>query len=101
MVRTNLRICLITSILFFTVLCISTFGKTIYVDDDAAGANDGSSWENAYNFLQDALADANSAEKPVEIRVAQGIYKPNQGLVAIPEFDWRTTTFQLINGVAL
>ncbi|UCC45623.1 MAG: right-handed parallel beta-helix repeat-containing protein, partial [Candidatus Zixiibacteriota bacterium] len=40
-------------------------------------------------------------EKPVEIRVAQGTYKPSQGLVAIPEFDWREATFQLINDVTL
>jgi predicted outer membrane repeat protein len=77
-------------------------GRIIYVDDDATGANDGSSWVDAYNYLQDALADdANSAEKPAEIRVAQGIYRPNQGLMAVSEFDWRTTTFQLINGVSL
>jgi parallel beta-helix repeat protein len=73
----------------------------IYVDADATGANDGSSWADAYIYLQEALADANAAEKPVEIRVAQGIYKPNEGLVAIPEFDWRMMTFQLINGVDL
>jgi len=76
-------------------------GKTIYVDADAAGANDGTSWTDAYNFLQNALADADVAEKPVEIRVAQGTYRPNQGLMAISEFDWRTTTFQLTNGVTL
>src|SRR4030042_5564477 len=101
MVRKNLRTCLIISISLFAALCTSTFGKIRYVENDAAGANDGTSWEKAYTFLQEALADANSAEKPVEIRIAQGIYRPNQGLVAIPEFDWRTTTFQLINGVAL
>jgi hypothetical protein len=73
----------------------------IYVDDDAAGANNGTSWENAYVYLQYALACANLAEKPIEIRIAQGIYRPNHGLAAIPEFEWRTTTFQLINGVAI
>ena len=67
----------------------------IYVDDDAAGANDGSSWENAYTFLQDALADANSADKPVEILVAQGIYKPYQGVNQTP--GDREATFQLLN----
>jgi L-ascorbate metabolism protein UlaG (beta-lactamase superfamily) len=101
MVRKNLRTCLIISISLFAALCTSTFGKTIYVDDDATGANDGTSWENAYTFLQEALADANSTKKPVEIRVAQGTYRPNEGLIAIPEFDWRMTTFQLINSVTL
>ena len=73
--------------------------QVIYMDDDATGANDGTSWENAYKYLQDALADANSAEKPVEIRVAQGIYRPEQGKDQTP--GDREATFQLINGVAL
>ena len=71
----------------------------IYVDADAAGANNGSSWENAYVYLQDALADANTAEKPVDIRVAEGIYKPDQGV--IQTIGDREATFQLINGVTL
>ena len=75
------------------------WGKIIYVDDNTAGTNDGSNWENAYVYLQDALADANSAEKPVEIRVAQGIYKPDQGAVQTP--GDREATFRLINGVTL
>jgi len=99
MVKVDLRICLI-SIFLVAALCTATFGKIIYVDDDdAAGANDGSSWENAYTFLQDALADANDAEKPVEIRVAQGIYKPDQG--ANQTTGDREATFQLINGATL
>ena len=87
--------------LILAVLCSLTYSKIIYVDDDAAGVNDGSSWENAYVYLQHALADANSAEKPIEIRVAQGIYRPNQGLVVVPEFSWPTSTFQLIKGVTI
>jgi Right handed beta helix region/Disaggregatase related len=87
--------------LILSMLTAGAFAKTIYVDAGAAGANDGSSWVNAYPYLQEALADAKAADKPVEIRVARGVYRPDQGLVAIPEFDWRTTTFQLINGVAL
>ncbi|MGB2863540.1 MAG: right-handed parallel beta-helix repeat-containing protein, partial [Sedimentisphaerales bacterium] len=98
---TKLTTCLKIALFVLAVLCTAAVGKTIYVDDDAAGTNNGSSWENAYIFLQEALASAKSAEKPVEIRVAQGTYRPNQGLAAIPEFDWRTTTFQLINGVTL
>ena len=74
-------------------------GKVIYVDDDATGANDGTSWENAYKYLQDALADANSAEKPLEIRVAKGVYKPDQGANQTP--GDRKATFQIIDGVVI
>lgn len=91
--------CLIMSALLLAALCTVAVGKIIYVDDDAAGANDGLSWENAYIYLQDALADANSAEKPVEIRVAEGIYRPDQGANQIP--GDREETFQLISGVTL
>jgi len=99
--RANQIIRLTLSVLILSMLHTAAGAKTIYVDDDAAGANNGSSWANAYTFLQEALADANLADKRVEIRVAQGTYRPNGGLVAIPGFDWRTTTFQLINGVTL
>ena len=59
------------------VLAWAAGAKTIYVDADAAGANNGSSWADAYNFLQDALTDVNLGERPAEIRVAQGIYRPD------------------------
>ena len=79
--------------------CSAATSKVIYVDNDATSANDGSSWENAYLYLQDALADANFAEKPIEIRVAQGIYKPDQGAIQTP--GSREATFRLINDVTL
>ena len=84
---------------FSLMLMSSAMARTIYVDANAAGANHGSSWANAYNFLQDALVDANSSQKPVEIRVAQGIYKPDQGAGITP--GDREATFQLINDVIL
>ena len=73
-------------------------GSVLYVDDDAGAAGDGSSWVTAYQFLQDALAAASAG---TEIRVAQGVYRPDQdegGNVTIGD---RTATFQLIIGVAL
>ncbi|MHC4111155.1 MAG: choice-of-anchor Q domain-containing protein, partial [Planctomycetota bacterium] len=56
----------------------------VYVDKDAPGGNDGSSWVNAYNCLQDALIPADPTGGPVEIRVAEGIYKPDQGASVTP-----------------
>ena len=73
----------------------------IYVDADATGADDGSSWTDAFIYLQEALAEAQSYGVPSEIRVAQGIYRPTDGMVWIPEFDEREFTFQLINDVTI
>ena len=98
---TNPKTCVLMSVLLVGALCISAVGETIYVDDDAAGANDGSSWADAYKYLQDALADANSADKPVEIRVAQGIYRPDRNTAEPNGTGDRTATFQLINAVTL
>jgi len=70
--------------------------KLLYVDADATGADDGSSWGDAYNYLQDALAAAISGD---EIWVAEGIYKPDEGGNNMP--GDREATFQLINGVAI
>jgi hypothetical protein len=94
----NLRTLMLRAV-FSVAITGSTLGKIIYVDDDAAGANNGTSWVDAYIYLQDALADANCTEKPVEIRVAQGIYKPDQGGGVTLGDKW--VTFQLISGVTL
>ncbi|MBO9661464.1 IPT/TIG domain-containing protein [Dokdonella sp.] len=46
--------------------------RRCHVRREASGANDGSSWADAYTDLQPALADAGCAE----IWVARGIYRP-------------------------
>jgi hypothetical protein len=66
--------------------------RDLFVDRDAQGLHDGSSWQNAFQRLQDALATARSGD---EIHVAQGIYTP-----AGPGGD-RAATFQLVTGVAV
>ncbi len=48
--------------------------KPIFVNDDAAGANNGTSWADAFNDLQDALA---IVEEYDQIWVAEGIYLPD------------------------
>ncbi|MHC4474861.1 MAG: choice-of-anchor Q domain-containing protein [Planctomycetota bacterium] len=85
--------------LFLLVIAAGAGAKTIYVDADAAGSGTGANWANAYKYLQDALADADASAKPVEIRVARGTYKPDEG-AGVSDGD-REATFRLINGVTL
>lgn len=69
-----------------------------YVDADANGANDGSSWVDAFNHLQDALAVAIYGD---EIQVAEGVYKPDEDSNHPDGTGNREATFQLIDGVAV
>jgi predicted outer membrane repeat protein len=75
--------------------------RVIYVDDDAQGANDGSSWKHAYRFLQDALAAVSSTPGPVEIRVAQGVYRPDQSSAYPGGTRDHHASFCLLDGVAI
>lgn len=90
-----------TITVFLAVLgvCGPARGKIIYVDTAAVGENNGSSWADAHNYLQDALVDANTAEKPVEIRMARGIYKPDQG-GGVTSGD-RDAAFELFDGLTI
>jgi len=71
-------------------------GTIIYVDADATGSHNGTSWANAFTSLQDGLDAA--ATSPAEIWVAEGTYKPT---VEYGGADDRYKSFQLKNGVAL
>lgn len=68
----------------------------IFVDDDAQGNNDGSTWEDAYTSLQDALAHAKARN---EVCVAQGRYTPDQGQLH-SRGDY-TVSFTIPSGVLL
>jgi len=73
-------------------------GKLIYVDDNASGADNGSSWVNAYVNLQSALVEANGSVR-TQIWVAAGMYRPDQG--PGQNANDRSSTFQLKNRVEI
>ena len=68
----------------------------IYVDDDASGSGDGSSWSNAFTSLQDALAAAATGD---QLWIAEGTYRPDQGS-SVAAGD-RTTSFRIESGQTL
>ncbi len=74
----------------------SAAAQVVYVDDDAPGGGDGSSWGTAFNDLQDALAlDGKPGADVSEIWVAAGTYRPDGGSGS------RAMSFQLLSGVAV
>jgi predicted outer membrane repeat protein len=84
--------------IILAILTCTSRAEIIYVDDDANGPGDGSSWQTAYKYLQDALAVARAGD---EVRLAQGTYRPDRS-AANPEGSRdRTAAFQMLSGVAL
>ena len=71
-------------------------GTRLYVDVDAPGPRDRSTWCRAYSSLQDALAVAQTGDT---IHVAEGTYCPTDG-AGHAKLD-ATATFQLISGVTV
>ncbi|UCG57095.1 MAG: right-handed parallel beta-helix repeat-containing protein [Phycisphaerales bacterium] len=84
-----------TSVMYTT---LALGPKTFYVDADSTGVNDGSSWVDAFNYLQDALAAAESGD---QIRVAEGVYGPDEDTAHPDGTGNRSATFQLKDGVAI
>ncbi len=58
--------------------CTTVIPKTIYVNQNATGENNGASWVDAYLYLQDALDEANANGGGYQIWVAEGVYYPDE-----------------------
>ncbi len=87
-----------------TILAVSTAqaGVVIHVDDDAPAGGDGLTWATAYRFLQDALAFASDGGNGItEIRIAQGVYRPDRDEANPTGTGDRAAAFYLIDGVAI
>ncbi len=80
-----------------TLLCFAIFlpsmvlANVIYVNHASTGLNNGSSWQNAFNDLQDALS---STPIPDTIWIAKGTYYPTDGTD-------RYIYYQIPNGIAI
>ena len=78
----------------------TSVSEVIFVDQNAPGAGNGTSWHDACLNLQDALAAASAGD---EIWVAQGVYKPVE-IFDLNEdgiMDPREAVFFIPSGVAL
>jgi hypothetical protein len=99
--RTNVKMGL-AALSLVLVIAGSSSGRVIYVDTNSPGPiHDGTSWDQAYEYLQDALVEASLAGDVNEVRVADGTYRPDR--------DWfypggtrdRAATFELVDGVSV
>jgi hypothetical protein len=86
--------------LFFSCFTLSINAQT-FVDIDAVGNNDGSSWTDAFVSLNDAIDLSTQGD---EIWVAEGTYVPNaypRNIEGSPALTDRDFTFHLKDSVAI
>jgi hypothetical protein len=99
--NTSLRLRLALLLVFLPLLpAYPLLAAVIYVDASATGANNGSSWTDAYKYLQNALWAA-EPNQGIQIWVAQGTYLPDEDTAHPGGTNDRTDTFHLEPGVAL
>ncbi len=85
-------------IAFLLTASSTTAQMVIYVDSRAPANGPGHDWQHAYHFLRDAAASAGSGD---EIRVAQGVYRPDRTTLYPAGTGSRYAAFQLTTGVTI
>jgi hypothetical protein len=88
----------ISILLSFLLSVTAAHANIVYVDANAAAGGDGTSWETAFNYLQDAL-DVTIDGRGDQVWIAQGTYYPDDG-ANVTEGD-RLASFVIKNQVAL
>lgn len=73
----------VCAMLVTVAVALEADAKLIYVNQTASGANDGTSWQNAYTDLRAALI---AAENDDVLWVAHGVYKPTTGTDRVASF---------------
>lgn len=77
----------------------SVADRVIFVDDSAPAGGNGASWATAFRSLQDALFDVQRAPRASEIRIGQGMFKPDFG--HREDTGDRDASFRLLDDLAL
>ena len=90
-------------VMALALLAGESSGRVIYVDAKGPAGGTGVSWANAFPCVQTALG---VAEKGDVIRVAQGTYRPDEGIMGSRRVELkgsgdRTATFLLVTGAAM
>jgi len=84
------------ALLFLLHVTVASSQTVIYVDQNSDGGNDGSSWSNAFIYLQEALSKAQTGD---EVWVASGVYTPDKGPGS--NSGDRSARFEVAGGVCL
>ncbi len=72
------------------------------VDATANGNDDGTTWDDAFNFLKDAIDEANAPQSTTtDIWIAEGTYVPDEDAANPTGTDDRSLSFMPRNGLSL
>ena len=80
----------------YQTLTVDVYPPAVFVNSAASGNANGLSWQNAFPTLQAALQFPRLAGYPLQIWVAQGVYRPDEGPSQIA--DAPASTFRLGDG---